>query len=258
MARAGRLAAEIVCSTLDAATPGVMTRELSEHVDRLLDEAGAESLFRGYRQGESPPFPASACISINDEVVHGVPGDRVLEAGDLVSVDVGLRLDGWCADRAESRLLEGGRGDADRRRLLEGTRQVLQNGIGQIAAGRSWSTVAIAMERRAAELGLGIVREFVGHGIGRELHEPPRVPSFWSGGAFSDFVLTPGLVLAIEPLCTLGAASDRPVDGPPRPTPVRVGPDGWTVRTADGSTGCHVEHTVAITARGPMVLTEAE
>ncbi|GAB4548612.1 MAG: type I methionyl aminopeptidase [Phycisphaerales bacterium] len=258
MRRAGDAVARIVRTLLADVSPGVTTRELNDRGRELIEQEGAEGLFRGYVNGDAPPFQGDFCISINDEVVHGLPGDRALRNGDLLSLDCGLRLEGWCADHASSVVVGGEQANPAAKRLIDAGWHVLEAGLGAMRPGVRWSTVGRVMEEAAEATGFGIVTEFVGHGIGRELHEAPKAPCYWTGYAGQDFTLTEGLVLAVEPILTMsrGADSGRPGELPGWRTRVRVDPsDGWTVRTTDGSLACHVEHTVAVTGAGADVLT---
>ncbi|MEM8835147.1 MAG: type I methionyl aminopeptidase [Planctomycetota bacterium] len=225
----------------DAVVPGIQTIELDALARTLIARLGAEALFEGYRQGGSPPFPSPVCVSVNDEVVHGIPGDRVIEAGDLVSIDVGIRLDGWCADSGTCVVAGGGAGEAAE--LVAATRRVLDLAIESVRAGVRWSEIARELERVTFGMGLGIVTQYVGHGIGRELHEPPKVPAFWEGFHGSDFTLEVGQVLAIEPILT-GAK------GKPGPARIRLARDGWTVTTEDGVLAAHEERMIVVEPGG--------
>ncbi|MDX2116396.1 MAG: type I methionyl aminopeptidase [Planctomycetota bacterium] len=267
MSRAGRAACAALHDALAASRPGVSTGEIDAVVERSLRGLGAEGLFRGYRQGASPPFPGTCCISVNEEIVHGIPGPRVLRAGDVVSIDVGLRLGGWCVDTARTLVVGGESGigpaavarESERLRLVEATRELLEVAISMMRPGRAWSAIALELERRAEATGFGLVTEYVGHGVGRDLHEGPKAPAYWSGFAGEDFELVPGLVLAVEPMLSAGrGVSDAARGGLPGwRMPVRLLSDGWTVVTADGSPAAHEEHTVAVTADGARVLTTA-
>lgn len=221
--------------------PGVATRVLDEAVERLFEARGAVPLFKGF-PGEVP-FPAVTCISVNDEVVHGIPGDRVLKEGDIVSVDTGCRLRGWCGDGAWTYAV--GQVAPEVARLLEVGEQTLKTAIHALGSRKKWSEVARQMERGVDRAGFSVVLDFVGHGIGREMHEEPEVPNYVSGDPSSrDFPLKTGLVLAIEPMVNLGGSDVCILD------------DHWTVVTADGLPSVHFEHTVALTSEGPVVLTE--
>lgn len=248
--RSARLVQRVLDAMQAACKPGVTTRELDDLGGQAIRDAGGESLFRGYVQRGESGFPADTCISVNDEVVHGIPGDRVIAPGDLVSIDVGVRLDGWCGDSSRSVIVEGEGADPDRlagiRKLVESTRSVLFEGIeltDRLAPDRGlWSEVAKLMEQRGIESGFGAVTQYVGHGIGRDLHELPKVPAYWTGFVGQDFRLESGMVLAIEPMLTWGPAG-RAKDWV---TPVQVLDDAWTVVTRDGSIACHEERMVAI------------
>jgi methionyl aminopeptidase len=232
----GAIVAEVLERVGEAVRPGVTTAEL----DRIAEAAirahpGAVPSFKGYNG-----FPAAICTSVNGEVVHGIPSpDRRLEEGDVVSVDVGVLRDGWHADSA--RTFPVGRIDEEARRLLETTEACLDRAIAQVAPGRTLGDVAAAVQEHAEAAGFQVVRELVGHGIGRELHEDPQVPNFGTRG--EGLRLRPGLVFAIEPMVNAGSAS------------VETLGDHWTIRTRDGSLSAHFEHTVAVTNAGCEVLT---
>jgi len=266
--RAGRVAALCLAEGMKAACAGARTSDIAHAVEAQMVRSGAEPIFRGYRQGKHPPYPSVCCVSVNDEVVHGVPGPRVIEAGDLVCIDVGLRQDSWCADNASSVVVGGASADLasagangvrKRLRLVEHTRAVLALCVRTMRPGLRWSAVAIAAEAHARRHGFGVITEFVGHAIGRELHEPPKVPCFWTGYAGDDFVLRAGMTLAVEPILTLdppGAWLPGNPPGPVNRARVRQGEgDSWSVRTATGADACHEEHTVLVTETGAEVLT---
>jgi len=225
--------------------PGVTTAEIDQAVERFFVEQGAKPLFKHVPNSnqDGPPFPAVTCISINEEVVHGIPGPRKLAEGDIVSVDTGCKLDGWCGDAAAT--YPCGTVRPDVRRLLDVTRDVLQLAISEMGRCRWWSEVAVQMERFVKSHRFSVVEAFVGHGIGREMHEDPQVPNF-AGRRIrrsADFRLVPGLVIAIEPMVNMGCRM------------VRQLADQWTQATRDGKPSAHYEHTVAMTAEGPSVLT---
>jgi len=261
---AGRVAGAVLSAAIDRCAPGVSTGQVGAFIGAEIRRRNADNLFRGYRQSGSPAFPADACISVNEEAVHGIPGDRRLSPGDVVSIDVGLRLGGWCADAARTIIIEPDRPPAPaevaelerRRRLIDHTRFTLELAIGMMRPGVRWSVIADAMDRAVARGGFGLITHVAGHGIGRQLHEPPHAPSYWCGFTGPDFELRPGMVLAIEPMLTLpphpgpSLASERA----PR-TPVHLCHDGWTVATADGWIAAHEEAVVAVTAGGAEVLT---
>ena len=256
---AARLVAETLEIVRDSCAEGARTEDLDAIASAHIRAHGGTSLFRGYRQGDSAPFPADTCISINEEVVHGIPSSRALESGDLVCVDVGVLLEGWCGDSAVS-VLVGSEGAAPSVASLQGkTREVLALGVSMVRPGRKWSDIGMEMERACDRMGVGIVTEYVGHGIGRELHEPPKAPAYWSGFRGQDFELREGMVISIEPMLTAGqggpAANGSHGDFPAFRMPVEVDPrDGWTVRTADGGLSCHEERMVAVEASGGRVL----
>lgn len=262
LAAAARAVREVLDAASAACEQGVTTAHVADIARRAMHDRGADPLFLGYRQGDSPPFPAVVCISVNDEVVHGAPGPRALAAGDLVSIDAGLRLDGWCADAAASLVIPGASASAmHARELVERTRAILDLAATMMHPGERWSVIARALEQASVRAGCGVVIEYVGHGIGADLHEAPKAPAYWTGFAGEDFTLEPGMVLAIEPILTRlptpAALRDEPGQ-PARRTPVRLLADGWTVVTADGSLACHEEHMIAVTASGPRVLTARE
>jgi methionyl aminopeptidase len=245
MRSAGRWVYKTLARCHEVCRPGVTTAEINAQAERILDECGGEPLFKNY-PGSSPrvdPFPASTCISVNEQVVHGIPGTREIRDGDIVSIDFGVKIDGWCADSATTVLV--GRVHRDVRRLCEVTRHVLDIAIENIRPGVRWSQIARRMERYARQAKLGIVKEFVGHGIGQSLHEEPKIPNFVSRELLRDDIeLAPGLVIAVEPMCCLGGDA------------VRVLPDHWTVVTADGQPAAHYEHTLAVTETGCEILTD--
>jgi methionyl aminopeptidase len=232
---AGTIVAQLLDHLSRLVRPGMKTKALDEAAVAFLERAGARSAFLGYRG-----YPASICVSVNEEVVHGIPGERRLQEGDLVSVDAGAVVDGWHADAAIT--LEVGRVSASARRLVHTTRAALQEGIAQAAMGRRLSDISHAVQRRVEQDQFGIVRDFVGHGIGRALHEDPPIPNFGEPDAGPR--LKTGMVLAIEPMVTLGNPQ------------VEVLRDGWTAVTKDRSLAAHFEHTVAVTERGPEILTQ--
>jgi len=223
--------------------PGVTTGEIDKAVEGFFDKNGAVPLFKGVPG--KVPFPAVCCISVNDEVVHGIPGPRVLVAGDIVSIDTGCSLDGWCGDSAMTHPV--GAVDGQARKLLDCTSGVLALAIQLMGQRSRWSDVATEMARYVRDHGFSVVENFVGHGIGRKMHEDPQVPNFCTP-AFRrnhDFELVPGLVVAVEPMVNMGTKK------------VRVMPDHWTQSTVDGLPSAHFEHTIAITETGPVVLTAA-
>jgi methionyl aminopeptidase len=260
LARAGRLAAAVLAEARAACVAGASTGSIEGRIRAAILAGGGEPLFLGYRgtAAARPAFPASACISVNEELVHGVPGSRVVRDGDLVSIDVGVRLDGWCADSAIT--VGVGDVDADRRALVACAEEMLDRAISLARPGVRWSSVAREIERIADLAGFAIAVDFVGHGIGRELHEPPQVPcsvdrNFLERG---DFTLRPGMVLAIEPMVVLArpqrAASGERAGELIAPA-CTLADDGWTVVVDSGAASCHVEHTVVVTRDGARILT---
>ncbi|MBI4340929.1 MAG: type I methionyl aminopeptidase [Candidatus Omnitrophica bacterium] len=234
MRRAGRIVAGLLEHLAGAVRAGLKTRQLDEASAAYLRQAGATPAFLGYRG-----FPATVCVSVNEEVVHGIPGNRILREGDLVSLDAGAILDGWYADAAVT--VAVGAVSKDARRLMDATRQALEDGIRQAVIGNRLSDISHAVQQRVEAQGFGIVRDFVGHGIGRALHEDPPIPNF--GVPHAGPRLKAGMVLAIEPMVTLGSHE------------VQLQADGWTAITKDRSLAAHFEHTVAVTDHGPEVLT---
>lgn len=242
MRAAGRIVRRVLDVVEAACVPGVTTGELNRLAERELSRAGARSAFLGYRPGGVAPYPAVLCTSVNHVVVHGIPSDeQVLREGDLVGIDFACFKDGYCADAA--RTVGVGVISAPARALLDGTRAALERAIAACAPGGRLGDIGAAVERAAVERGFGVVRDFVGHGIGRAMHEPPSVPNYGSPGR--GVRLKPGLVIAIEPMFNAGGGDVAVLD------------DQWTVVTRDGSLSAHVEHTVAITDDGPQVLTAA-
>lgn len=242
MREAGRLVRQVLDHLADVAAPGVTTGMLNDEAERICGEAGAECLFKGV-PGPKGPFPGAICCSINEQVVHGIPGERTVAAGDLVSIDFGVRLHGYCGDAATTLVI--GEIDETRRRLVDVTKRMLGLAIEMARPGERWSTIAAAMTRVADEQKFGVVRQFVGHGIGTEMHEDPKVPNYVSRALKAhDIVLAEGLVVAVEPMVNMGTEE------------VNVLTDGWTVVTADGKPSAHFEHMLAITSDGVDVLTD--
>jgi len=239
--RAGSIVCRVLRRMGEMIAPGVTTGELDAEAERLGAEMGAEALFKGV-PGRGGPFPGNICASIDEQVVHGIPSDRRLREGEIVSIDYGCRLDGYCGDAAETFIV--GQGGKGRRKLVAATRRAMEIAIEMASPGLAWSEVAKALQRHVEAQGLSVIREFVGHGIGKEMHEDPKVPNFVSPDMPGrDFVLEEGLVLAVEPMVAMGSAD------------VKVLEDGWTVVTKDGAPSAHFEHTLAITAGGVRVLT---
>jgi methionyl aminopeptidase len=242
MKEAGRIVKAVLDAVEAACVPGTTTGELNRIAERELARAKARSAFLGYRPGGAPAYPAVLCTSVNRVVVHGIPSDRqILREGDVIGVDFACYKDGYCADAA--RTVAVGIISQPARALLAATRECLDRAIAECLPGRRLGDVGAAVEACAERHGYSIVREFVGHGIGRAMHEPPSVPNYGPPG--QGVRLRPGMVIAIEPMVNEGSAD------------VRILGDGWTVVTADSRLSAHVEHTVAITDDGPRILTAA-
>lgn len=234
MRAAGRAAATVLDRIAKLVAPGVTTGEIDRAAGEFMVELGCRSAFLGYRG-----FPGQTCISVNEEVVHGIGGPRRLAYGDLVKIDTGIILDGWIGDTATS--VPCGTVDPETERLCLATQRILEGAIPFAVAGRRLGDLSNYIETEALKLGLGVVREFVGHGVGRKLHEEPQIPNYGRKG--SGPKLKAGMTLAIEPMINLGAEG------------VRILEDGWTVVTADGKPSAHFEHTILVTENEPEVLT---
>jgi methionyl aminopeptidase len=235
MRAANQLVARVLEALRPLVVPGGTTAEIDREAERLVRDAGAVPAFKGYRG-----YPATVCASVNDEVVHGIPSKRTLKAGDILSLDMGVKLDGFYGDCAATMPVGGIAPEVER--LLAVTREALVRGIAQVRVGGRVSDIGHAVQTTVEANGFSVVREFVGHGIGAQLHEEPQVPNYGPAGRGAR--LAEGMVLAIEPMVNMG----RPA--------VKVLGDGWTAVTVDGSWSAHFEHTVAVTADGPWVLTE--
>ncbi|MEU6310837.1 type I methionyl aminopeptidase [Streptomyces sp. NPDC047014] len=241
MRAAGRVVARTLAAVREAAHVGVSLRELDGVARAVLREAGAGSPFLGYRPSFAPvPFPAVVCASVNDAIVHGIPDDYRLRDGDLVSIDCGATLRGWAGDAAVSFTV--GRPRPADLRLIATAEAALAAGIAAAVPGNRIGDIAHAVGTVCRAAGYGVPDGFGGHGIGRSMHEDPGVPN--EGPPGRGMKLRPGMVLAIEPMLTAGGGDDYSCDA-----------DGWTLRTTDGSRAAHAEHTVAITAAGPRILT---
>lgn len=231
----GRLAAQVRDVVARAVTPGVTTRDLDALACDEMKRCGCVSAFLGYRG-----FPAHICVSVNEEVVHGIPGSRVIQMGDLVSLDVGVVCDGWYGDTAVTVI--AGASDPERMKLVALAEQALAAAIAQAVQGRMLSDIGRAVQQTAESAGCSVVRSFVGHGIGRKLHEDPQVPNFVDRRAPA-IRLRAGMTLAIEPMINAGTEA------------VRTLADGWTVVTEDGRPSVHIEHTVAVGEKQAEILT---
>jgi methionyl aminopeptidase len=235
MRAGGQILADLMDRLREIVKPGISTLEIDEEVEAFIRDRGATPAFKGYRG-----FPATVCVSINEEVVHGIPSaHRRIKEGDIVGLDLGCIVDGYYADCAFTAPI----GDIPPRvqALLDVTRESLEHAIQEIRPGRRLSDVSHAVQRHVEAHGFSVVRAFVGHGIGRRLHEDPQIPNFGEPGRGPQ--LRPGMVLAVEPMVTMGSWEVRILD------------DGWTAVTQDGSLAAHFEHTIAVTEQGPEVLT---
>lgn len=234
MKRAGELSAAVLREVGARCVPGVTTLELDEFAEHYIRTHGGTPTFKGYGG-----FPGSLCASINEEIVHGIPSEhRVLRAGDIVSIDIGATVDGWAGDNAWTFAV--GTVSPSKKRLLEVTEKSLWAGISAARVGNRLGDIGHAVQAVAKRAGMGVVRDYTGHGIGRDMHEDPLVPNF--GFKHTGMKLEAGMVLAIEPMLTLGTHKTH------------VGSDGWLVSTQDGEPAAHFEKTVAITAEGPVLV----
>ncbi len=242
--KAGAVVAEVLLKIKEAVKPGISTWELDQLAIEVTNAAGAEALFTGV---ESPyadrPFPGAICASVNEQVVHGIPSKKFkVREGDILSVDFGIKLAGYCADAAFT--IGVGNILQERQRLIDVTKCLLDIAIDRSAPGLKWSEIAGQMESSAKSAGFSVVTDFVGHGIGTEMHEDPKVPNFVSSELLKkDIVLKEGMVLAVEPMVNMGSSG------------VKVARDGWTVVTKDGKCSAHFEHTIVMVKGGCEVLT---
>ena len=242
---AGRVVYRVLRKMEELAAPGVSTAELNAAAEEMIAQEGGIPLFKGVENPQAKfPFPAALCTSVNEELVHGIPSDRMLREGDIVSVDCGVRLGGYCGDSATTIAI--GKVSSATQHLLDVTRRTLELAMELVRPGRMWSEVASRMQAYVEGEKLSVVREFVGHGIGREMHEEPKVPNFWNDSQKRlDFKLLPKMVLAVEPMVNLGGYA---VD--------YSGDDRWVVVTKDRKYAAHFEHTIAVTETGVDVLTD--
>jgi methionyl aminopeptidase len=235
MRAANMLVADVLAELAAMVAPGVTTSDLDTEAERLVRAAGAEPAFKGYRG-----YPATLCASVNEQVVHGIPSARALNEGDIISLDMGVKLNGFYGDSAVT--VAVGRVPDDVVKLLRVTQEALEKGIAQVRIGGRVSDIGHAVQAHVEANGFSVVREFVGHGIGASLHEEPQIANYGEPGRGPR--LAEGMVLAIEPMVNMGKAA------------VKVLADGWTAVTRDGSLSAHFEHTVAVTKGGPLVLTQ--
>ena len=235
MKQACRISAQALQIAGEAVAPGVSTWEIDRIAHDFIVQQGAKPNFLGLYG-----YPATACISVNDEVIHGIPSKhRILKEGDIVSIDLGAAINGFNGDNAAT--FPAGKCSDEAKRLMDATRESLYEGIKAAVPGNRIGDVASAVQTYCEQRGFSVVRKYVGHGVGRELHEEPEVPNFGTAG--HGIRLCPGMTIAIEPMINAGTAA------------VRVLPDGWTVKTADGKLSAHFEHTIAVTDNGPVILT---
>ncbi len=244
---AGTVVANVLSKLKDNAKPGVSTGQLNEIALEMTRQAEAIALFKGvpcpYKHF---PFPGAICASVNEQLVHGIPSDKViLREGDILSVDFGVKLNGYCGDAAVT--FGVGKLAPERQKLLDVTSRLLEIAIENMAPGVKWSTIAAMMEETTKQAGFSIVKDYVGHGIGTEMHEDPKVPNFVSRELLrDDIILKKGMILAVEPMVNMGKAA------------VKTLPDGWTVITKDKKCSAHYEHTIAIVEGGCDVLTAGD
>jgi methionyl aminopeptidase len=239
---ASRHVAEILLELRELVCPGISTNDLDRYAEKAIEERGVVSSFRGYGPSGLPAYPAVLCVSVNEEIVHGIPGPRAIEPGDVVSIDFGVSVDGYHGDSACTVLV--GDVEAEKVELVDATRESLIRAIEVMRAGRRLSDIGHEVQSFVEPKGYSVVRDFAGHGIGTEMHEPPWIPNYGATGRGPRLV--PGMVFAIEPMVNAGAPD------------IEILEDEWTAVTADRSTSAHFEHTVLITEEGPEILTRVE
>ncbi len=247
MRKAGRIVYAILSELEKLIRPGVSTAQLNRFAEKLIAEYGAKPLFKGVPNPRAGyPFPACICTSIDCEVVHGIPSDDViLQEGQIISIDCGVRYEGYCGDAA--RTYGVGKISDEKRKLIEVTKRTLEIATENMAPNVKWSKVAAKMQAYVEKNGFSVVTEFVGHGIGKEMHEDPKVPNYVSPELLrNDIILKPGMVIAVEPMVNMGVSTTT------------YAKDGWTVLTADRKPSAHFEHTIAITANGVDILTDGK
>ncbi|MCH2304256.1 MAG: type I methionyl aminopeptidase [SAR202 cluster bacterium] len=242
MRQAGQIVAKTKLVVKDAIEPGINTKELDVIAEKEIRKLGATPSFKGYKAGGNIPFPSTICVSINDEIVHGIPSNRVINDGDIISVDVGAIVEGYHGDSAFT--IGVGSISNDSQLLINSTEKALEKGILEVKSGVRVGDISCAIQDYSEGLGYSVVKQYVGHGIGRELHEEPQIPNYGKKGLGP--ILSSGMVIAIEPMLTIGKSDTMLLD------------DGWTVATADGSLSAHFEETVAITSSGSEILTQVK
>jgi methionyl aminopeptidase len=230
-----QIVAEILQILIDEACEGLTTEDLDKRAYDLTIKKGAVPAFKGYHG-----FPKTICASVNEEVIHGIPDGRILKNGDIVGIDFGVVLDGWYGDSAVT--LAIGEVSEEAKKLLKITEECLYKGIESAIPGKRLGDLGFSVQEHAEKNGYGVVRDFVGHGVGRALHEEPQVPNFGKKG--SGLIIEPGMVIAIEPMITVGSYK------------VKVLKNNWTAVTTDGSLAAHFEHTIAVTEQGPIILSD--
>lgn len=239
MREAGKVVASAKQAVKDAIRPGVTSMEMDAVAEEVIRKHGAIPSFKGYKPTPSKPFPATICFSFNEEIVHGIPGNRKIKTGDIVSVDFGAIVEGFHGDSAFT--IAVGEVSEETERLISATKIALEKGISEAKEGARLTDISHAVQSYAESEGFSVVREYVGHGIGRSLHEEPQVPNYGKPGRGPK--LKVGMTLAIEPMLNVGTWQTKALD------------DGWTVVTADGELSAHYEHTIAVTENGPEILT---
>ncbi len=239
MREAGRVVASAKQAVKDAIRPGVTSKEMDAVAEEVIRKHGATPSFKGYKPTPSKPCPATICFSFNEEIVHGIPGNRKIKSGDIVSVDFGAIVEGFHGDSAFT--VAVGDVSEETERLISATKIALDKGISEAKEGARLTDISHAVQSYAESEGFSVVKEYVGHGIGRSLHEEPQVPNYGKPGRGPK--LKVGMTLAIEPMLNVGTWQTKALD------------DGWTVVTADGELSAHYEHTIAVTENGPEILT---
>ena len=245
MRQAGAVVADVLLKLKENSRPGITTAYLNDIAIQMVEDAGAEALFKGVRSPLAKiPFPGVICTSINEELVHGIPSEKTrLNEGDILSIDFGVRLNGYCGDSAIT--IAVGKISEEKRKLMDLTKSLLDIAIERAAPNVKWSQIASMMQRKAESAGFSVVRDFVGHGIGTNMHEDPKVPNFVSRELLAnDIILTEGMILAVEPMVNAGSNA------------VRTLRNGWTVVTKDRRCSAHYEHTIAIVKNGCEILTK--